>query len=287
MEIAVAGEVEVQETRYPTRPGVNRVQWLLQCEQPDGFALRLYRVEYQGGDKANSTPRHHHAFQQIRFTERGFMNYGPGQDIQEGDIAYFPKGTYYGPQSRDQGVGLTLQFGIGKEMLGGKDSYKVYSDGVEKLRKLGKVENGNFTDTDPATGKPRIRDTWQAVAEELTGERFIIPEGRYETAILMHPLAYEYVEIAPGVETKQLGAFNDHAGRHGNVCISMIRLSPKGVYRLGPERGQLIWSLSDGLLLEGKKYPEMTCLFSPREETAEIGSEELVELYLIEFPRPD
>ena len=287
VEIVIADEVQTEERKYPTRPGLTRTQPLLSCEAPDGLCFRLVRSRYQGGDKAFETPRHHHTFQQIRFSESGTLNFAPGQDIAEGDIAYFPRAAYYGPQMRDHGIGLTVQFGFGNEMLGGKDALQVYYRGVEKLRTLGKVGNGTFTDTDPVTGEERIRDTWQAVAEETTGEKFVFPPERYAGPILMHPREYNYYEVGPGVEVKHLGKFYDHSGPNGDVRISMIRFSGGGAQRLGSDRTQLAWTTSPGLLVDARTYPELTCLYSPRGEEVTISGTNGVEVYLVEFPRLD
>jgi hypothetical protein len=287
MEIAIADEVQVEAFKYPTRPGESRLQRLLTCDAPDGLAFRLIRSRYQGGDKSFQTPRHHHAFQQIRFAESGTMNFAPDQDIPEGDIAYFPRGTYYGPQVRDRGVGLTVQFGFDLEMHGGKYALDVYRQGVEKLRELGDVGNGTFTDRDPVTGQMRIRDTWEAATELTSGREFRIPDGGYDAAILMHPQAYDYFEAAPGIEIKHLGAFYDHPGPQADVRISTVRLSQGGVHSLGPDRAQLAWTTAAGLKVQGRTYPQLTCLYSPRGEIVELSAEGEVEVYLVEFPRLD
>jgi hypothetical protein len=287
MEIAIADEVQVEEFKYPTRPGMSRLQRVLTCEAPDGLAFRLIRSRYLGGSNAFETPRHHHAFQQIRFAESGTMNFAPDQDIPQGEIAYFPRGTFYGPQRRDEGVGLTVQFGFDLEMHGGKEALDVYRHGVERLRLLGTVGNGTFTDTDPDTGEQRTRDTWEAATELTSGKKFSIPTEGYASAILMHPQAYAYYDASPGVEVKHLGAFYDHAGPNADVRISVIRISPGGEYRLSAERAQLTWTTMSGLQIDGQTYPELTCLYSPREEDVVLSAAEPVEVFLVEFPRLD
>ena len=287
MEIVIADEVQTDQRKYPTRPGLTRTQPLMSCEAPDGLSFRLVRSLYQGGDNAFETPRHHHMFQQIRFAEDGLLNFAPGHDISKGDIAYFPRGTYYGPQKRDHGIGLTVQFGFGHEMLGGKDALRVYAEGVERLRAFGTVGNGVFIDTDPVTGQERVRDTWQAVTEEITGEKFDFPAEGYAAPILMHPAAYEYYQAAPWVEIKCFGSFYDHPGPQADVRLSMLRLSDGGTYRLGTERAQLAWALPTGLAIDGRAYPERTCVYSPRDEDTVLSAAGSVEVYLVEFPRLD
>ena len=284
MEIVIADEVQKDTRPENTRSGSTPRQWLMTAEGRDGLGFRVVRSEYQAGEDAFQTPRHHHAFQQIRWAQSGSLNFAPGQDVEEGDIAYFPRGTYYGPQLRDHGVGLTLQFGFGVEMLGGKDASKVYREGVLKLRTLGRIEDGVFIDTDPETGAERRRDPAEAVAEEVTGQKFTIPTEGYASPILMHPKAYDYYALSEGVEIKHLGGFFDHPGPNADLRISMLRLSDGGAYRLAPDRAQLVWSVSPGLRLDDRVCPEITTVYSPLDEDATIAGQDGVEAYLIEFP---
>lgn len=287
MELVIADEIQKETRAEATRSGATPRQWLLTTEQADGFALRVVRSEYQPGESAFETPRHHHAFQQIRWAESGALNFAPGEDVEEGDIAYFPRGAFYGPQRRDHGVGLTLQFGFGMEMLGGKNASLVYREGVSKLREQGRIEDGVYIDVDPDTGEERRRDPAEAVAEAVTGVKYRIPAEGYGGPILMHPAAFEYFTIAPGVAVKHLGGFFDHPGPDADVRISMVRVTDRGVYHLSPNRAQLIWSLSEGLWIEEKAYPAMTCVFSPRDEAVDVSGADEVEFYVVEFPRLD
>jgi len=43
------------------------------------------------------TPRHRHNFDQFRYVVSGEMNIAKGVDLHEGECAYFPEGTHYGP----------------------------------------------------------------------------------------------------------------------------------------------------------------------------------------------
>ena len=286
MEIAAVNEVHSEWRADVTRKGKTPRKWLLVEEAEDGLSFRLVRSEYQPGDDAFETPRHHHAFQQIRWAERGALNFAPEQYVSEGEIAYFPRGTYYGPQRRDSGVGITLQFGFGREMLGGKNASATYRAGVEKLKARGRIEGGLFVDIDPETGQERRRDPAEAVAEEITGESYRIPSEGYAAPILMHPDAFVYYQAGAGVELKHLGSFYDHAGPNADVIISVLRLSAGGVHKLGGERAQVAWS-TGALLIGGRNYPDLTCLYSPRSEEIEISSSGTSEIYLVELPRLD
>jgi hypothetical protein len=294
MQVAVVAEIPTNEQGkdgHSSRPGGMIGQRLLEDDAPDGLNFRFVRNQFQPGEKAFRSPRHHHAFQQIRFAEKGNLNFAPGQFIPEGDVAYFPRGAYYGPQVKDDGISVALQFGFDGEHQGGAVWDRYRSDALEDLKKRGRFEDGVFVEVDPANGQQRRRDGVQALYEAQyerhTNKRFVIPPEGYEAPILMHPEAFAYYEAAPGVEVKHLGRFYDHPGPQADVRISMIRLSDGGVHHLGSERAQLAWTRSAGLQIDGRIYPELTCVYSPRETDIAISSDKALEVYLVEFPRLD
>jgi hypothetical protein len=266
MEIAVVDDVDVQADDHTgeVRSGVVIRKWLLTGEAEDGLRFRFFQSKYQEGSDAFESPRHHHAFQQIRWTQSGSVNFAPDQDIPEGDIAYFPRGTFYGPQRKDQGVGLLLQFGIGPELPISR--YQMEKAGLDDTSEQGRHDG----------------DVVVAKRPKIT-----VPAEGYEAPILMHPQAYAYYDAGPGLEIKHLGGYYDHPGPNGDVRISIIRLQEGGVFRLSAERAQLGWSTADGLQVEGRTYPALTSFHSPRGEEATISGVGGVEVCLVEFPRLD
>jgi hypothetical protein len=293
MEVVVAGEVPTwkQNKAGSVRPGATIRQWLFKEEAPDGLNFKVFRSQFQPGAAASTTPRHHHAFQQVRWAEAGEVNYAPGKNIPAGDVAYFPRGAYYGPQLKDRGISIALQLGFGGEHQHGRGWDSLQGQAMERLKARGSFENGVFVEIDPDTGERRENDSVQAVYEEQyaiqTGKKFVVPDEGYDEPILMHPAAFEYYEIAPGVEVKQLGCFFDHAGPNADLRLSMIRLTDGAAYTFGPERGQIAWTRDAGLVVDGKTYPELTYVYIPRDEKAEISSATTVELNIAEFPRLD
>ena len=292
MEVVVVSQVPVQKLGVRSvRPGELVHQYLFAKDEPDGLNFRIYRSQYQSGDAAFASPRHHHAFQQVRWTESGAVNYGPGKDILEGDLAYFPRGTYYGPQRKEKGVGFLLQLGLNGEHLGGPKWDSTRDAAVERLKARGTFENGIYTEIDPATGSKRQLDGGQALYEEQytmhTNQKFVVPDEGYADPILVHPRAFAYYYAAPGVEVKHLGNFFDHAGPNADIRLSMIRLTNGGSYRLGKERAQLGWTKSGNLRMDGKEFSEMVCLYSPRGDEGTIAGDDGVEIYLVELPKLD
>lgn len=278
MEIAIADDIDKKAEQYggELRGGIVDRQWLLTGEAADGLTFRFYRSRYREGEEAFESPRHHHAFQQLRWAESGSINYGPGQDIPEGDLCYFPKGAWYGPQRKDHGSSFLLQFGMGDEMPGVDAAAKMSGAGSAEEQAL-RAERlkGRGAVVDPGDAKP-----------ERNPKRPPAPE-RFAAPILLHPGNFAYHLAAPGVEIKHMGRFYDQPGPNGDLRLSMIRLSEGADYRFDAERAQLAWSTKPGLRIDGRAYPKTTCLYSPRDEEALIAVEGELELYLVEFPRID
>lgn len=294
MEVAVIGDIPAMQRKQDDRPGVRppsdtEHKALLGDVGRDDLRFRFVRNQENSTGHSAHYPRHHHGFQQIRWTEFGAVNYAPGLDIAAGDIAYFPKGAYYGPQVKEHGAQLLLQYGFGDDYpVGGKDWAAKYQAATERLRGKGEFKDGRYIDVDPDTGQQRIRDGVEAVHDEYAGRRLVIPAEGYQAPIIMHPAAFAFYEQAPGVEVKPLGNFFDYPGPNADVRISVLRLSDKGSLALSPDRAQVAWAVGPGLQIEGgPAYAELTCLYSPRDERVVLGAVEPVEVFLIELPRLD
>jgi hypothetical protein len=294
MDIAVVAETPVlpkpadnREGGRPPSDAEHRA--LLGDVARDDLRFRFVRTqENVTGGRASLYPRHHHGFQQIRWTEFGAVNYAPGQDIAAGELAYFPKAAWYGPQKKEHGAQLLLQYGFGDDFpTGGKDWRRKYGEATRALRLKGEFADGLFIDLDPATGERRVRDGVHALHEEYAGKTLTIPAEGYGAPILMRPAAFSYYAAGEGVERKPLGSFFDYPGPNADVRISMLRLSGQGVFELEPERAQVAWTVGPGIRIEGRTYPALTCFYSPRDEAVALTCEEAVEVFIVELPRLD
>jgi hypothetical protein len=306
MQTVITSEVPIraQDPQRSARPGSILRQSLFAETADDALSFRLIRSQYQDGELAFESPRHHHAFQQLRWTESGSVNYAPGQDIAEGDLAYFPRGAYYGPQRKDQGAALLLQYGFGDEFLHSRSRSRDSSrerDGsraardsgrdddaeqaLDRLRETGAFADGRYTDTDPATGQLRQRDAVEAIYDARTNGRFAVPPEGYAAPILMHPAAFTYYRAAEGVEVKHLGSFYDHPGPDADLRISVVRLTGDAGYEFAPDRAQIAWSTADGLRVDGRPCPKLTCLYSRRGERDTVAGSDGVEILVLEMPR--
>jgi hypothetical protein len=294
MKVVVASEVSVQDPNsgIQLRTGSIDTQRLLDDDAPDGLNFWLVRNCFaNSAAEAFKTPRHHHPFAQIKMVEKGSSNVYPGKDIEEGDIAYFPRAAYYGPQAKDNCTSFGIQFGFDGQHQRGKRWEDRRAEAMANLMKRGTIESGIFFGKDADTGEDIRQDSIEALYQErmrlVTNRPLVVePEG-YDSVILMHPKAFPYFPVSPGVSMKHLGRFYDQPGPNGDVGISMVQLSGGGRYALDGDRAQLGWTMKDGLTVDGRDYPALTSFYSPRGEHAEIAGVADVEVYLVTFPRLD
>ena len=87
----------------PMRGGTIEFKTMLEGREgaPDNYQLLLANT-----DLTFMSPRHRHNFDQLRYSLEGATNIGPKRNMEQGDLAYFPEGTYYGPQVQQE-VGQT------------------------------------------------------------------------------------------------------------------------------------------------------------------------------------
>ncbi|MFN0092396.1 MAG: hypothetical protein ACKVWR_19360 [Acidimicrobiales bacterium] len=274
MQIVDASRCEWKRYQHP-REGTLEVKPLGRGSA-DGVNFNLTLTRYGEGSDAFATPRHHHTFEQVRVPLAGSLNYGPGEEIPEGWVAYFPAGAPYGPQRVSGGVILLLQFG--EDYL----SSSQYKEAHARLEARGRFEGGDYHDTDPDTGQPRTQDAVDAVWTEALGRPIRHPKPRYPAPILIDPEAFEWSPLAedPAVEVKRLGTFTER-----EVSISRVRLNG-GVLGLGPDRTQLVFSLTDGLEVQGAPHGAWTAVWSPTGEEGALSAASGAEALVVELPRP-
>ena len=110
MKLVHGGRMEFQGGQEKHRGGGLATKLLLTGEEgaADNFRLTLGRD--RGG---HQNPRHHHNFDQLRMSIQGSLSIADGKELEEGQIGYFPEGTWYGPQApaTAERITLVLQFG--------------------------------------------------------------------------------------------------------------------------------------------------------------------------------
>jgi hypothetical protein len=61
---------------------------------------------------------------------------------------------------------------------------------IDQLRSVGTFADGQYVDTDPATGRTRTRDAVQAIYDTPTGGQFAVPQAGNEAPVLVHARAF-------------------------------------------------------------------------------------------------
>lgn len=259
------------------REGDIKFQRLLQGDPdaPDNFEWSIVRF---GEDY--TTPRHHHNFSQIHLVLEGTHEWAPDQLIPTGAVAYFPEGTFYGPQQGHGGLLLGLQFG---EASGsGFMSYDRLAEGNKRLNedRHGRFEGGVWRYVD-ADGKQRNKDGYEAIWEEIHGRPVDYPKPRYQTPVVMVPDAFAWSATNErGVEHKHLGTFSERG-----TTVAFMRYEGGAEHRVGPRRGSELHFVLDGTLRVGDGvHGRWTAFKFDPDEDAVLEAVEPATTYVIGLP---
>lgn len=246
---------------------------------PANFEFGLTTFKGEG----NGSPRHRHVFDQFRYAIKGEVEYGPGQVIPEGCLAYFPEGAPYGPfKINPKSVLISFQFG------GPSGQGFVYrhdlDDAKQILAKTGRFEKGIYHYID-AQGREQKEDSHKAAWRQATGsDQVRLPEPRHPAPLLMYPERYRWIEIAPSVSEKVLGVFNE---RH--TCAKMLRIAPGGSHHAIAAMQANIFFVTDGALtLEKSEACEPhDAFYLEKGERARISSADGCTLLIFGLPTFD
>jgi hypothetical protein len=163
------------------------------------FVLANERSDYY-------SPRHRHAWDQVRFCLEGSVPIGRDLKIDAGELGYFPEGVHYGPQEGGPDrIVLLLQVG-GASGLGYLSPGQL-ERGREQLSREGVFGEGVFRRTS-GEGK-RNEDAYEAIWRIVTGEALNYPKPRYRAPIILRPQGFAWREVLamPGVRYRGLGTF--------------------------------------------------------------------------------
>lgn len=204
MEVVQSDAMEWQEPRNTHRKGSIAFKRMITGTpgSPDNFHWTLVRV-----GAGYFTPRHRHNYDQVRVGLSGRTSISPGVWLKEGQVGFFPEGTYYGPQENtEEGIVLALQGGGASG--GGFLAMEQLREGRALLEKEGDFKGGVFRRSG-ASG-PRNQDGYEAVWEKITGRKISYEPARYETPIMMNPENFAWKAGSDdGVLRRRLGAFTE------------------------------------------------------------------------------
>ena len=203
--------------RQHVREGVFRSRRILNGTpgEPGNFSLQI------GVTPSYYSPRHRHNFDQVRYQLEGDFDFGADGMMKAGSIAYFPEGTYYGPQaSAAENATLVLQFGGASGS--GYISQAEYENAAAELAKHGTFAKGVYTRVRP-DGVKTNKDAYEAVWEQVNGRPLVYPKERYQRPVFMDPANFEWVESEerPGVSCKLLGEFSERRAR-----VAFLKAAP-------------------------------------------------------------
>ena len=206
--MGIQGATGVREKDLPwvdigVRPGYNqRYKGFFDKKRDLGARIgSLYAEPYY------HSPRHRHTFQQIRYVLSGKMKYGK-EVYGPGDCLYLPEGAYYGPvKPVDSGEQLhfaDMQF-EGPSGIPYPEPEDVV-DAQQKLAETGTFEEGVYT-----FANGRKRDAYEAILEQVTGEKIEYPPAMLNSYIVMHSNGIPWRDHAnlKGVQVKDLAYFFD------------------------------------------------------------------------------
>ena len=167
---------------------------------PDNYMLVMSREP-----KTYYSPRHRHAWDQVRICLEGKIPIAKGLFIEGGEIGYFPESAPYGPQEGGTDrIVVLLQFGgasgqgfIGPDRL---------TQARLELAERGTFEGGVYT-VETAEGR-RNRDAYEAIWLHVMGGQINYAPPAYKTPIVMRPEALPWEATGEaGVSRRRTGVF--------------------------------------------------------------------------------
>jgi hypothetical protein len=245
--------------------------------------LNNYRLNYGigGGDNDALSPRHRHTFDQFRY----FLTDGyqlADTVIPAGRIGYFPESVFYGPQVIPPGVTIMdVQFGGAGG--NGYPSLAQRRKGMDALRALGGTfESGLYVTVDEK-GKRHNQDGFEALMEQITGEKINYVNPRYADQVFVNPENFDWIEdrAFPGVARKSMAVFTER-----DIRVGAIQLRPGASFSFGTEAAPEIVFVDKGVIsFNGEDRPRLTAFgTTATEEPSTLTAAEYTELIYFKLP---
>ncbi len=242
----------------------------------------MYRVMLSRAETDWHAPRHHHNFDQVRYTVSGEFVETKDTVLPVGWVSYIPEGIFYGPQFRaPNSVIYNCQFGGASG--GGNISKRQRDEAFDELSKNGSFEKGSYTWFDEKGGRHR-RDSFEAIWQQAFGRKIEYPEPRYTGIITMNPEKFSWMDFEglPGVSEKLLGTFTERGTR-----IGFIRIDTKASFVAGLHNAPQLMFLTGGAVeCCGRHFPLHSAMsFEAKEGPVKITATEPSELLYVYLPR--
>jgi hypothetical protein len=258
------------------REGTLRSRRLLTGEAgtPGNFSLQL------SSTPTYYSPRHRHNFDQVRFQICGDFDFSTDGVMKPGCVAYFPEGTYYGPQSSPS-LSETLVLQFGGASGSGYLSAEQFEQATAELAKNGTFANGVYSKSRPDGGKIN-KDAYEAVWERVNGRPLAYPHERYFHPVFMDPANFDWMPLPrqPGVDAKHLGEFSERRTR-----VALYRIAPGANLRLADHSIYFVVTGTGAVGAQPFQRHATIRLNAGEQATASATATEPVELLHIGLPR--
>jgi hypothetical protein len=188
------------------------------------------------------------------------MNLAKGMDLREGECAYFPEGTYYGPLTQNGPAALLVM-----QFPGPNGAYRILDSEKRAAMDDLKAAGGFFEDgvykLHTPDGRRFNKDSYEAVWEHHMGRPISYAAPRYSTPVVMRPKGFRWMPDwrRPGVEIRHLGTFNEY-----RTSVALWRIAPGTV--IAPEvltAPQIRCVVSGGTVYEGRELDNKACYYIP------------------------
>ena len=276
MDIIHAGQMPWGENLAAHRQGGMAHKVLFEGVEgrPDNYVLVLAN---EGSDYYS--PRHRHAWDQVRFCLEGAVPIGRDRLLHAGEVGYFPEGAPYGPQSGGPNrIVLLLQFGGASGL--GYLSARQLREARQALASEGVFEGGVFRRTS-GDGQKNL-DAYEAIWRHVTGQPIDYPRSGYDGPIVMRPdsLVWDEVNSPVGVRRKAVGRFPER-----NLSLDIIDLQAEAEHAAeASDTLRLIFVLSGDGQCGEVAYHAQSAVRLPPGEAATFTAETPTELFVITVP---
>lgn len=246
-----------------------------------------YRLLLADTDIGFKSPRHRHNFDQVRASLVAQTNIGPQRNLAVGDVAYFPEGTWYGPQNQSEtgsnSLCMVLQFGgpSGEGFM----SQDQMDQGFDDLQQFGRFEGGVFRRTTPAADGRMNQDGYEAIWEHVNGRKPRYARSRYTDPIHLHEEHFDWVSMpgATGVDSRNLGVFTEK-----EVALQALRLAPGARWQVpaAPLQTQVLFVREGtGVVDDGTPWSQWTGIHLEPGETPTLQATTLTTILVIKMSK--